>query len=119
MDFKSFTDKVTTLGSQALAASVEALGKTTDFTYEHIKKTPVMLKVAADFEAVRTEKNLVIFVLGQKDDPISKNILLQLPVLYSRAWIVSATLKLIASEDAPDLVKILETTAPSVLVYRE
>ncbi len=111
MDFKSFTEKITDFSSKAIDASVAALGKTTDFTYENLKKTPVMLKVAADFEAVRTEKKLVIFVLG-KDDPISKNILLQLPILFSKAWIESATLKTIAAEDSADLVSLLEAATP-------
>lgn len=118
MDFKSFTAKITDLSSKAVSASVEALAKTTDFTYENLKKTPVMLKVPADFETVRMEKRLVIFCLG-KDDPVSKNIVLQLPILFSKAWIESASLKTIAAEDSPDLVKILEVATPGVLIYRE
>lgn len=118
MDFKSFTAKITDISSKAVNASVEALAKTTDFTYENLKKTPVMLKVPADFEAVRSQKRLVILCLG-KDDPISKNMILQLPILFSKAWIESATLKTIAAEDSSDLVKILEVATPGVLIYCE
>lgn len=118
MDFKSFTAKLGEMSSKALETGVSALSKTTDFTYENIRKTPATLKTPADFEAVRTTKKLAVFVLGTEDAQ-TKNILLQLPILFSKAWIESVSIRIIAAAESPDLVGVLEAKTPSVLFYRD
>lgn len=117
MDFKAITQKIGDFTSKAVVNGMEALSKTTDFTYENLKKTNAVMKNGGDFDAVRGVKKLVVFVLG-KSDEISKNVFVQLPMVYSKAWIESATLRFIYAEETPELMELLELASPAVAYYK-
>jgi hypothetical protein len=49
-------------------------------------KGPITLKVLADFEKVKNKKFLAILFID-KDQEISKNFLLQTPLIIKDAWV--------------------------------
>lgn len=118
MDWNKLREQATEFGKKTLDTSMSYLEKTAGWSYEWLKKTPFFLKDGAGFDLVRNEKLLVIFVLG-KEDPISRSILVQFPVILSKAWIVSATLKTILSEESNELLWVLQANTPSVMIYRK
>ena len=93
------------------------LEKAAEWGYEKASKIPVVMKNGEDFEKVRLEKNLVIFVLG-KEEEFSKKVMIEFPLILSRAWIVSATTRIIQSEESPELLALLDKPeVPSILIY--
>ena len=126
MDFKSltaklgtFADTATVFAGKALTTTLTALEKTADFSYDKIKSTPFYLKNGADFDSVKEDRNLVIIVIGGREDATTKQVLARLPILVPRAWQYSATLKLLYITDLPDLAQSLDATSGNILIYRE
>lgn len=119
MDWNALKDKAVTLGNKAMDAGVSALEKASAHTYEGLKKTPVSIKNGAEFDDAKSAPLLMVLVVG-KEDAASKSVLARLPVVFKDVWVYSASLKIILSEEVPELVTALGIVeVPAVLVYRK
>ena len=130
MDWNSIKEKAVKLKDSAVSKSKPLLDKAVDkskpylekvgeWGYENVQKIPMVMKTGEDFDKVRIEKNLVIFVLT-KDEEFSKKVMTEFPLILSRAWIVSATTRIIQKEESPELLVLLDNPAcPSVLIYKK
>jgi hypothetical protein len=130
MDFKSLTQKLSQLSEQAVTKSTQAfdvagkftgemLEKTAGFTYETLKSTPWCIATPDMFDAIRSDKNLVIFVVGDAQDVQSGSIIGRMPLLIAKAWQNSATLRIVYASDVPEVVHTLGAPIPSVTVFRD
>lgn len=122
MDFKSITGKLREFGANALEKAGptfdtaltgaqkftgEMLEKTADLSYDSIKNTPYYIKDVESFEKARISKNLVVFVVGKKEDAATKAIIGRLPILVVKAWQFSSNMKVIYAEESSDLTSLL------------
>ena len=84
-----------------------------------IAKTSLALKSAEEFAQIQDAKRLVLLV-GNESSEAYRHLVLQLPILASRAWVSSVQLRFVDTEQTPDLLQILGVTEnPTVLAYRE
>ena len=115
MDFGALADKLAKLGDRAITASSGAfekagkitgdlLEKTADFTYDRVKTTPLCIQNTAELDAALEAKNSVIFIVGPKEDTLSKSMIGRLPLLAGKAWQYSASLKVLFAADYPEQV---------------
>jgi hypothetical protein len=119
MDWKAIMEKGNALKDQALDKTFAALEKTTGHTYEGLKNTPISIKTGTELDEARNANLSVVFVVG-KEDAASKAVLVRMPLLLKDAWIVSANLKVLLSEEVPELLSALDLSeVPAVLVYRK
>ncbi len=129
MDFGALAGKLAKLGDQALTASSGAfekagkitgdlLEKTAEFTYDKVKTTPLCIQSTAELDSALEVKNSVIFVVGAKEDALSKSMIGRLPLLAGKAWQYSASLKVMFAADYPEQVIALGASIPSALIYR-
>lgn len=118
MDFKSIQSKLVQFGKVAADASSSAftkaekftgnmLEKTADFTFDKIKTSNFCITGGEMFDEVKGHKNLVIFVVADREDVQSKNIIGRFPLLVGKAWQYTTTLRIIYSTDLPDLVQAI------------
>ncbi len=130
MDFKSLTAKLTELSDTAAKMGIQALDqagkfsgemleKTADITYEKIKTTPFCIMTPEAFDSVQSDKNLVVFVVGDKENPQTKAIIGRMPLLVGKAWKFTATVKVVYAADLPNLVQSLGASVPSACIYRD
>lgn len=119
MDWNALKDKAVSFGNKAMDAGVSALEKASAHTYEGLKKTPVSIKNGSEFDDAKSAPLLMVLVVG-KEDAASKSVLARLPVVFKDVWVYSASLKIILSEEVPELVTALGIAeVPAVLVYRK
>lgn len=116
----AFKDRVVDFGGKAVDKTMTALEKTASHSYDGLKKTPVSIKNGAEFdEAKNLQTTVVIFVLG-KEDPVSRAVLVRMPLLVKDAWIYSATLKVVLAPEVPELLPVLPVSeAPGMLIFRK
>ncbi|MDD2487763.1 MAG: hypothetical protein PHS92_05335 [Candidatus Gracilibacteria bacterium] len=117
----TFKDKAMDMKDKAVELAEkgkEYKQKAIDFGSDTINKTPMALKIMADYEKVKADKYLVILFL-KKDEDESKKLLLQMPVIMSRGWINSATIRTCFINEAKEVSDGLEiTNAPVILTYK-
>jgi len=129
MDIKSLSKKLSVFGAKAAVVSNsmfekagkftgDMLEKTADFTFDKLKTTQFCIQKAEDFDEVKGHKNLVVFVVSDRENSQSKAIVGRMPLNAGKAWQHSATLKIIYAQDLPELVQALAVTAPSACIYR-
>jgi hypothetical protein len=129
MDIKSLSAKLSVFGEKASVVSNslfekagkftgDMLEKTADFTFDKLKTSPYCITNGNAFDEVKEHKNLVFFVIGDRDNTQSKAIVGRMPLQIAKAWQYSATLKVIYAQDFPDLVAAIGAQTPSVSIYR-
>ncbi len=129
MDIKSFGAKLSVFGEKAAIVSNsmfekagkftgDMLEKTAEFTFDKLKTSPYCIATNEAFDAVKEDKKLIVFIVGDRENTQSKAIIWRMPLQIAKAWQYSATLKLIYAEDLPALVQSLGATPPSVCIYR-
>ena len=75
------------------------------------------LKDVASFEQIRDQKRLAIFCIA-KDQPITVRMMLLFPIVFSKAWIESGTVKIMEHAGTEELRDTLDITeAPTILIY--
>ena len=112
-------DKALEYKDIAVQKSQEFWEKAVDFTSNTVSKTPIAIKVIADFDKVKSDKILVIFWI-KKDDDESKKLLLQMPIIATKAWTKTITVRTCDVEEAKELAAHLEIkNVPVVLAYKE
>lgn len=125
MDWNKLKEKAITLKDKAQVIADKWLeqwkiygNKALEFSSDTINKTPMALKIMTDFEKVKNDKYLVIFFL-KKEEAESSKILLQMPIIMSKWWINSATIRTCFIDEAKEVATNLNiTTIPALLIYK-
>lgn len=129
MDIKSLGAKLSVFGNKASVVSNslfqkagkftgDMLEKTADFTFDKLKTSPYCIATGEAFDEVKGHKNLVIFVVGDRENSQSKAIIGRMPLQIAKAWQYTATLKVIYAQDLPNLVAAIGAETPSASIYR-
>ncbi|MDD2745805.1 MAG: hypothetical protein PHU93_04670 [Candidatus Gracilibacteria bacterium] len=129
MDIKSLSKKLSVFGAKAAVVSTsmfekagkftgDMLEKTADLTFDKIKTTQFCIQNAEAFDEVKGHKNLVFFVVSDRENTQSKAIVGRMPLNVGKAWQYSATLKIIYALDLPELVQALDVVAPCACIYK-
>ncbi len=84
----------------------EAGFKALDFTQKQMQSTPIVLKNVAEFEALKSEKRLII-ITYKEADPVAREILLRTPMWGAQAWTDAATLRFLIADQTPELASHL------------
>lgn len=123
MDWKNLKEKATTWTAQAtkiakkwFETSKEYAEKTGDFTYAKIKESKFVIKNTGEYEELQKEKRYAIFCI-RDGESFTKFFLATLPVLFTKAWIESGSIRVIIEEGTEDLRKAMQIEAtPGALV---
>ncbi len=123
MDWKSFKDnasiwtgKAVVMAKKWFETSKEYAEKTGAWSYEKLKESKFALKDIASYETIKEEKRYVIFCI-RDNDLFTKFFLPILPILFTKAWIETGSIRIIIEEGTEDLRKALEIEKiPSVLI---
>ncbi len=123
MDWKNLKEQATTLTRQAtdmakkwFETSKEYAEKTGDFSYAKLKESKFTLKTIADYETLKKEKRYAIFCIRDNEE-FTKFFLTILPVLLTKSWIESWSIRIIIEEGSEELRTSLNIeTIPSVLL---
>ncbi|MDD5198097.1 MAG: hypothetical protein PHN60_04545 [Candidatus Gracilibacteria bacterium] len=123
MDWKNLKDqaiiwseKATDMAKKGFETSKEYAEKTGAWSYEKLKESIFTLKDISSYEKLNEEKRYVIFCI-RDDDSFTKFFLTLLPVIFTKAWIESGSVRIIVEEGSEDLRKTVEMDViPSVLV---
>ncbi|MDD5377241.1 MAG: hypothetical protein PHH16_03930 [Candidatus Gracilibacteria bacterium] len=123
MDWKSFkeqasvwSEKASVIAKKGFETSKEYAEKTGAWSYEKLKESKFTLKDLASYEKLGEEKRYAIFCI-RDGDIFTKFFLTILPVLFTKAWIESGSIRIIIEEGSEDLRKALEIdTIPSVIM---
>ena len=129
MDIKSLSAKLSVFGEKASVVSNslfekagkftgDMLEKTAEFTFDKLKTSPYCITSGEAFDEVKEHKNLVVFVIGDRENAQSKAIVGRMPLQIAKAWQYSATLKVIYAQDFSDLVAAIGAQIPSASIYR-
>ncbi|MDP2104073.1 MAG: hypothetical protein Q8K26_04085 [Candidatus Gracilibacteria bacterium] len=102
--FKDETLKITKKGFET---SKEYAEKTGAWSYEKLKESRFVLKSTAAYEELENEKRWAIFCI-QDDTPFTKDFLLLLPILFTKVWIESGSLRIVIKEISDELQQKLE-----------
>jgi hypothetical protein len=115
----NFKDKAVEFKDKTIEKSKEMWDKALDFTSDTMGKAPITLKVLADFEKVKNKKFLAILFID-KDQEISKNFLLQTPLIIKDAWVNWVTFKTVDIKESAELSSSMNVSEiPYVIVYKE
>ncbi len=123
MDWKKLQEQATTWTAQAtelakkwLETSKEYIDKTGDFSYAKLKESKFTLKSIAEYEVFKEEKRYALFCIRDGEE-FTKFFLTVLPVLLTKSWIESWSIRIIIEEGSADLRAALNIThIPSALV---
>ncbi|HBB27089.1 TPA: hypothetical protein DCZ36_01155 [Candidatus Gracilibacteria bacterium] len=123
MDWKNFKDQATILSGKAtdmakkgFETSKEYAEKTGAWTYEKLKESTFTLKEASSYEKLGEEKRYALFCI-RDNDPFTRFFLTMLPILFTKAWIESGSLRIIMEEGSEELRKTLKIDIiPSAIV---
>lgn len=113
----TWTDEATKMAKKGIETSKEYAIKTGDWSYERLKQSNFALKDLETYEKLKDEKRFVIFCI-RDNDAFTKEFLLLLPVIFTKVWIESGSLRIITEDaETQELRNSLEITQiPSALV---
>jgi len=125
MDWNKIKEKAFELKNKAVEIKDISLekwkqysSKALEYTSDTINKTPIALKIMADFEKIKNDKILIVFFL-KKENEESKKILLMMPVIMTKWWINWATIRTSFMDESKEVVDTLQITAcPTILYYK-
>jgi|GEM_PF-4215365 len=113
-----FKDETVKVAKKSFETSKEYAEKTGIWSYEKLKESRFVLKSIAAYEELENEKRWVIFCI-QNNAKFTKDFLLLLPVLFTKVWIESGSLRIIIKEVSDELQQKLEITDyPTVIIKR-
>lgn len=92
-----WTDKATVMAKKGFETSKEYAEKTGAWSYDKLKESKFTLKDTSSYEELTKEKRYAIFCIRDKDI-FTKFFLPILPVLFTKAWIESASVRIIIEE---------------------
>lgn len=123
MDWKNLKDnaliwgaKATDMAKKWFETSKEYAEKTGAWSYDRLKESKFALKDTTSYEALSKEKRYAIFCI-RNEDTFTKYLLPLLPILFTKAWIESASLRIVMEEWTEDLRKTLKVDViPAVVV---
>lgn len=104
MDWKALKDKAaiwsteaTKMAKKGLETGKEYAIKTGDWSYDRLKQSNFSIKDIAAYEKLKEEKRFVIFSI-RDNEQFTKDFLLLLPVIFTKVWIESGSLRIITAE---------------------
>lgn len=123
MDWKSlknnatvWTAKATDMAKKWFETSKEYAEKTGVWSYEKLKESKFTLKDHDSYEKLAEEKRYAIFCI-RDNDPFTKFFLTILPIIFTKAWIESGSLRILMEEGSENLRKTMEIdSVPLVIV---
>jgi hypothetical protein len=108
--------KIKDMAKKGFETSKEFAEKTGVQSYEKLKESKFTLKDITSYEELTKEKRFAIFAL-RDGDIFTKFFLPFLPILVTKAWVESGSVRIIIEEWSDELRKTLEIdTIPSVMV---
>jgi hypothetical protein len=114
MDWKNLKDnatiwttKATEIAKKWFETSKEYAEKTGVWSYDKLKESKFTLKNIQDYEALKEEKRYVIFCI-RDNDAFTKSFLLLLPIVFTKVWIESWSLRIIIEEGSEVLREHLQ-----------
>lgn len=108
--------KIKDMAKKGFETSKEFAEKTGAQSYEKLKESKLTLKDNASYEELLKEKRFAIFAL-RDGDVFTKFFLPILPVLITKAWVESGSVRIIIEEGSEELRKTIGIeTVPSVVV---
>ncbi|MCK9272690.1 hypothetical protein M0P65_04040 [Candidatus Gracilibacteria bacterium] len=112
-------NKAVEMGKKGFVEGKKYSEKAIEFSKDKIESAPVFLKTKADFEKVKNDKKLIIFFLNE-DEAESKKLKLQIPVIITKGWINSATVRFCFEGEFGDLFRELDViSVPEIFIYKE
>lgn len=123
MDWKNLKDqaiiwseKATVMANKWFEVSKEYAEKTGAWSYDKLRESKFTLKDIASYEELQKEKRYVIFCI-RDNDIFTKFFLLFLPILFTKAWMESGSIRIITEEWSEELRKTLGMESiPSVII---
>lgn len=123
MDWKNLKEqatlwsgKATDMAKKGFETSKEYAEKTGVWSYEKLKESRFTLKDISSHEQLEGEKRYAIFCI-RDGDIFTKFFLTILPILFTKAWIESGSVRIIIEEGSEDLRKSMEIDViPSVIM---
>ncbi len=113
-----YKDKAVELKDKAIDKTKDLWDKALNLTSETISKTPIALKIFADFEKIKNDKLLVILFTDKNEDE-SKKLLLQIPLILKNAWVSWATFKTVEFQESVELASHLSVSkVPYIIIYK-
>lgn len=111
-----WSEKATVMAKKGFETSKEYAEKTGAWTYEKLKESNFTLKDIASYEALENEKRYAIFCIRDSDS-FTKFFLPLLPIIFTKAWIESGSVRIIIEEGSAELRKSLEIEViPSIII---
>lgn len=123
MDWKNLKEKAIKVTAQAteiakkwFETSKEYAEKTGEFSYAKLKESKFTVKNTAEYEELAKEKRYALFCI-RDGDSFTKFFLTILPILFTKAWIESGSIRIIIEEWTEELRNALEiTSTPFALI---
>ena len=114
MNWKNITDKLNPYMAKMhpyLDRAKEYGKKATEFAEEQIQTTPLFIRSQAEYDALITEKRVII-IAYDATDPVAQDIRLLSPIWLTRAFMDTARLRYISLIEFQDLATSLGLTRP-------
>ena len=114
MNWKNITDKLNPYIAKMdpyLDRAKKYGKKAAEFTEEQIQMTPLFIKTQAEYDAIITEKR-VILIAYDETDPVAQEIRLLSPVWLIRAFMDTARLRFISIIESAELSNNLGLSSP-------
>lgn len=110
--------KAKVLAKQAVETSKEYAEKAKVGSYDTlVHGSTTGLATVEDYEAIKDTKRLILFFIDSTE-PITKKLLLLFPIVFTKVWIESGTVKVVEKEGSDELRDLLEVpNTPMVLVF--
>jgi hypothetical protein len=104
------------MAKKGFETSKEYTEKTGVWSYERLKNSRFVFKDITSYEELTKEKKFIIFCI-QENSPFIKDFLLFLPILFTKVWIESGSLRILIKDISPEIEKKLEIESfPSVFI---
>jgi hypothetical protein len=117
MDWKNLKDnatiwttKATEIAKKWFETSKEYAEKTGVWSYDKLKESKFTLKDIQEYETLKEEKRYVIFCI-RNNDAFTKSFLQFLPLVFTKVWIESWSLRIIMEEGSEVLREHLQITS--------
>lgn len=119
-DAKVWADKAKVMADKTIETSKVYTEKAKVQSYDALVHSATTgLSTVEAYNDVKDFKRLAIFSIDQEQE-ITKKMLLLFPIVFTKAWVESGTVKVIEKKDTDDLRDTLEITkTPTVLVFEK
>lgn len=122
MDWKTIKQKAVEIkdkGKDIAEKTIPYFEKAATFTQNQFQASPLVLKNLEEYEKCKKDRKFLVIVVDKKEASY-KTMLLKYPLFASKAWTMSATLRLIDISLTPDFIVPLKIESnPLLVIYYE